>query len=117
MSIGAELRETVISALQDIGVPMVLRKRVEGSFDPVSGVVLTEYDYGCIGVFTTISLFNRSEVVQAGDRAVLIADVEQDRKPETGDYLLYGNEKFSVAKVSEVAPDGFSVCFDLLVRH
>lgn len=116
MTIGPELRESVVTALADIGVSMVLRKRIAGTFEAGVGVNVTEYDYDCIGVFTKIGLLTQNPMVQVGDRRVLVADVEQDVKPEPGDYLLHAGVRYVIVKPDEVAPDGTSVCFDCLIR-
>lgn len=117
MSIGAELEITVVNALRDIGAAMILRKRDTAGFTPNTGVEVTEYDFDCTGVFTQIGLLNRSDAVQAGDLRVLVAGVEQDAKPEPGDFIVFRGEQFGVVKVEEIAPDGHSVCFDIIVRH
>ena len=112
------LRATAGGLLSEYGMPMVLRKRTPGGYDPTTGgVTLGSIDIPCTGAafdYPAIAIDGTS--IQRGDKKVLLSAEGLDETPDTGDQIVTAEVARNVISVKAIAPAGTVVMFELQVR-
>lgn len=111
------LQLDALELLSEFGAPMQVFFVENGDYDPDTGATKVEKKAILKGVVLPIDSSDiNGTSIQAGDVRVLLSVHGATRPPKTGDYVLIGNERFSIVDHKHIAPAGVHVLFDVQAR-
>lgn len=111
------LRATARRLIEAAGKPMTLRRRTSPAYDPSTGqVTAVSTDFAVVGVLDDIETVRGAELVQRGDRAVLIAAAALDSDPTPGDIVVIDGAEHAVVAVEPSYAGAVPTLYRLIAR-
>lgn len=114
----AKSAATALKLLTKFGASGVLKKRIEGSYDPTTGsntVTETSYTVKAVLLNYKFSEMNETDsLIQAKDRKIIMQATTVT--PDTSDAFTFNGTTYRIINVKTLSPAGASVIHELQVR-
>lgn len=117
MSLANPLRKVASKLMARFGGEATIRRVTMGSYNPVTGAAVeTTTDTAVQGVLENVTLREVNDLIQAGDKRLIIAAADLASAPTTADRVVIGGRSLQVIEVRTVEQDNTAITYELILR-
>ena len=117
MALSGPLRKVASKVVSKFGGDITVRIVTGGSYNTTTGAITeSESDSTVKGVLSDISLREVNELIQAGDKRLLIAAAAVSTAPETKDRVVIGSVVHQVIQVNITEQANTAIVYELILR-
>ena len=117
MAFSSSLRKVANKVVSKFGGDVTVRIVTGGSYNTTTGAVTeSESDSTIKGVLSDVALREVNELVQAGDKRLLIAASAVNTAPETKDRVVIGGVAHQIIQVNITEQDNTAIVYELILR-
>ena len=117
MALSSSLRKVASKVVSKFGGDVTVRIVTGGSYNTTTGAITeSESDSTVKGVLSDISLREVNELIQAGDKRLLIAAAAVSTAPETKDRVVIGSVVHQVIQVNITEQANTAIVYELILR-
>ena len=117
MTLADPLRKVASKVVSKFGGDITVRIVTGGSYNTTTGAITeSESDSTVKGVLSDISLREVNELIQAGDKRLLIAAAAVSTAPETKDRVVIGSVVHQVIQVNITEQANTAIVYELILR-
>ncbi len=117
MTLAGPLRKVASKLMAKFGGVATIRRVDTGVYNAVSGTISeTTVDTTVRGVLQDVSLREVNELIQAGDKRLLIAAADLASAPTTADRVIIEGRTLQVVQVQTIEQDNTTITFELILR-
>lgn len=117
MSLATPLRKVASKLMAKFGGTVTIRRVVPGVYNPTTGTVSeVTTDTAIRGVLEDVNLREVSDLVQAGDKRLIIAATDIAFAPSVAERVLIGGATHQVIQVRIVEQDNLAITYELILR-
>jgi hypothetical protein len=117
MTLASPLRKVASKLMARFGGVATLRRVTPGVYNPTTGTVTeTTADTTVRGVLEDVNLREVNDLIQAGDKRLLIAAADVASAPTTADEVLISNVVNQVIQVRTIEQDNIAITYELILR-
>ena len=118
MSLSKALEKVASKIVSKFGADVVVRYRTKGIYDPTTGSMgnASTQDVTVPGVLDTVDLQNVNELIQAGDKLLILASKDLPAPPTPTDAVLIKGILHQIIQVTTTEPQQEEVIYELIVR-
>ena len=117
MALSSSLRKVANKVVSKFGGDVTVRIVTGGGYNTTTGAITeTESDTTVKGVLSDVSLKEVNELIQAGDKRLLIAAAAVTTAPETKDRIVISNVVHQVIQVNVTEQANTAIVYELILR-
>ena len=117
MALADSLRKAASKAIKRLGADVTLRYVRASSYNTTDGTITERpADVDVKGVVSDVTAREVNELVQAGDKKVLVAAASFSEAPTTADRVLISRKLYQVISVQTVEQDNKAITHELILR-
>jgi len=117
MALASPLRKVASKLMAKFGGVATIRRVTTGSYNATTGTVSeTTADTTVRGVLEDVNLREVNDLIQAGDKRLLIAAADIANAPTTADEVLISNVVHQVIEVRTIEQDNTAITYELILR-
>jgi hypothetical protein len=117
MALASPLRKVASKLMARFGGVATIRRVATGSYDPTTGTIAeTNTDTTVRGVLEDVTVREVNELVQAGDKRLIIAAADLSTAPTTVDKVLINSVVHQVIRVQTIEQDNTAITYELILR-
>ena len=117
MALSSSLRKVASKVVSKFGGDATVRIVTGGSYNTTTGAITeSESDSTVKGVLSDISLKEVNELIQAGDKRLLIAAAAVSTAPETKDRVVISSVVHQVIQVNITEQANTAIVYELILR-
>ena len=117
MALSSSLRKVANKVVGKFGGDVTVRIVTGGSYNTTTGAITeSESDTTVKGVLSDVALREVNELVQAGDKRLVIAASAVTTAPETKDRIVIGSMVHQVIQVNTTEQDNTAIVYELILR-
>ena len=117
MALSSSLRKVANKVVGKFGGDVTVRIVTGGSYNTTTGAITeSESDATVKGVLSDVALREVNELVQAGDKRLVIAASAVTTAPETKDRIVIGSVVHQVIQVNTTEQDNTAIVYKLILR-
>ena len=117
MVLSSSLRKVASKVVSKFGGDVTVRIVTGGSYNTTTGAITeSESDSTVKGVLSDVSLREVNELIQAGDKRLLIAAAAVSTAPETKDRVVIGSVVHQVIQVNITEQANTAIVYELILR-
>ncbi len=117
MSLAAPLRKVASKLMARFGGVATLRRVTPGIYNPTTGTVSEVVsDTALRGVLEDVNLREVNDLIQAGDKRLIIAAADTAAVPTTADRVIISNRTLQVIEVRTIEQDNEPITYELILR-
>jgi len=117
MALSSSLRKVANKVVGKFGGDVTVRIVTGGSYNTTTGAITeSESDATVKGVLSDVALREVNELVQAGDKRLVIAASAVTTAPETKDRIVIGSVVHQVIQVNTTEQDNTAIVYELILR-
>ena len=117
MTLSDPLRKVASKLMARFGGEVTIRTVTTGIYNPTTGTISeTIIDTGIRGVLEDVNAREVNELVQAGDKKLIIAAADTAAVPTTVDRVLISNVTHQVIRVTTIEQDNEPITYELILR-
>ena len=117
MALSSSLRKVANKVVSKFGGDVTVRIVTGGSYNTTTGAVTeSESDSTIKGVLSDVALREVNELVQAGDKRLLIAAAAVSTAPETKDRVVIGSVVHQIIQVNITEQANTAIVYELILR-
>lgn len=117
MALSSSLRKVANKVVGKFGGDVTVRIVTGGSYNTTTGAITeSESDTTVKGVLSDVALREVNELVQAGDKRLVIAASAVTTAPETKDRIVIGSVVHQVIQVNTTEQDNTAIVYELILR-
>jgi hypothetical protein len=117
MALSSSLRKVASKVVSKFGGDVTVRIVTGGSYNTTTGAITeSESDSTVKGVLSDVSLKEVNELIQAGDKRLLIAAAAVSTAPETKDRVVIGSVVHQVIQVNITEQANTAIVYELILR-
>jgi hypothetical protein len=117
MALASSLQKTASKLMGKFGGALTYRRVASGTYNASTGAVTeTATDYSLRGVLQDVNKREVNELVQAGDKRLLIAANDLSITPSTADRVVIGAVLHQIIRVETIEQDNTPITYDLILR-
>jgi hypothetical protein len=117
MVLAKPLRKVVTKLMGRFGGQVTIRRITSGAYNTSTGSSAeTVSDTTLLGVMQDVSLREVNDLVQAGDKRLIIGAGDVSFTPTTADRVLIGNVQHQVIRVNTIEQDNTAITYELILR-
>lgn len=117
MALASPLRKVASKLMARFGGTATIRRVTPGVYNPTTGTVSeATADTAVRGVLQDVNLREVNELIQAGDKRLLIAAADLTSAPTTADRVLIGSVTHQVIQVQTIEQDNTAITYELILR-
>ena len=117
MALASPLRKVASKLMAKFGGTATIRRVVPGAYNPTTGTVSeTTTDTVVRGVLEDVNAREVNELIQAGDKRLLIAAADVAMAPSTADRVSIGGITHQVIRVQTIEQDNTAITYELILR-
>jgi hypothetical protein len=117
MTLANPLRKVASKLMARFGGIATIRRVAPGIYNPTTGTVSeTTSDTTVRGVLEDVNLREVNDLIQAGDKRLLIAAADIASAPTTADRVIIENRTLQVIEVRTIEQDNTAITFELILR-
>jgi len=117
MALASSLQKTAAKLVSKFGGAATIRRITIGAYDPATGTAAeTATDTAVRGVLEDISLREVNDLIQAGDKRLLIAAADLANVPTPADRVIIAGRTLQVIDVRTIEQDNTAITYQLILR-
>jgi hypothetical protein len=117
MSLASPLRKVASKLMLRFGGIVTMRRVEAGVYSAVSGTITeTTTDTAIRGVLESVNLREASDLIQAGDKRLIVAAADTAAVPTTADRVVITNVVHQVIQVVTIEQDNEPITYELILR-
>jgi len=117
MALSSSLRKVASKVVSKFGGDVTVRIVTGGSYNTTTGAIIeSESDSTIKGVLSDVSLREVNELIQAGDKRLLIAAAAVSTAPETKDRVVIGSVVHQIIRVNTTEQANTAIVYELILR-
>ena len=117
MSLASPLRKVASKLMAKFGGVATLRRVTSGVYNPTTGTAAeTTTDTAVRGVLEDVSLREVNDLIQAGDKRLLIASADLANAPTPADRVIIAGRTLQVIQVRTIEQDNTAITYELILR-
>jgi hypothetical protein len=117
MTLASPLRKVASKLMAKFGGTATIRRVTPGAYNPTTGTLSeTTADTVVRGVLQDVNLREVNELIQAGDKRLLIAAADLANAPTTADRVIIESRTLQVIQVQVIEQDNTPITFELILR-
>jgi hypothetical protein len=117
MALATSLRKTASKLMLKFGGVATIRRVTTGAYNTTTGTVSeTTADTTVRGVLEDVRLNEVNDLIQAGDKRLLIAAADVANAPTTADEVLISSVTHQVIEVRTIEQDNIAITYELILR-
>ena len=117
MSLAGPLRKVASKLMAKFGGEATIRRVVLGAYNPTTGTISeTISDTVVRGVLEDVNLREVNDLIQAGDKRLLIAAADIATAPTTADEVLIEGITYQAVQVRTIEQDNTPITYELILR-
>lgn len=99
------------------GGVVTLRRSVPGIYNPTTGTISEiTADTELRGVLEDVALREVNDLIQAGDKRLIIAAADTAAVPTTADRVVINNRSLQIIEVRTIEQDNTAITYELILR-
>jgi len=117
MALASPLRKVASKLMARFGGVATIRRVATGSYDPATGTIAeTNTDTTVRGVLEDVNIREVNELVQAGDKRLIIAAADLSTAPTTVDKVLINSVVHQIIRVQTIEQDNTAITYEMILR-
>jgi len=117
MTLAVPLRKVASKLMARFGGEAIIRRVTPGVYNPTTGTVSeTTSDNEIRGVLDAVNAREVNELVQAGDKKLLVAAADLAGVPTTVDKVLISSVMHQIIQVTTIEQDNEPITYELILR-
>jgi hypothetical protein len=117
MALASPLRKVASKLMAKFGGVATIRRVTAGVYNPTTGTVSeTTADTVVRGVLENVNMREVNDLIQAGDKRLLIAAADIANAPTTADEVLISTVTHQVIQVRTIEQDNIAITYELILR-
>jgi hypothetical protein len=117
MTLASPLRKVASKLMAKFGGTATIRRITLGSYNATTGTAAeTTADTAVRGVLQDVNLREVNDLIQAGDKRLLIAAADLANAPTTADRVIIANIAHQVIQVQTIEQDNEPITYELILR-
>jgi hypothetical protein len=117
MALAGPLRKVASKLMAKFGGTATIRRVVAGAYNPTTGTVSeTTTDTAVRGVLEDVNLREVNDLIQAGDKRLLIAAADIANPPTTADEAIIEGVTYQTVQVRTIEQDNTAITYELILR-
>jgi hypothetical protein len=117
MTLANPLRKVASKLMARFGGVATIRRVAPGIYNPTTGTVSESIsDITVRGVLEDVNLREVNDLIQAGDKRLLIAAADIASAPTTADRVIIENRTLQVIEVRTIEQDNEPITYELILR-
>jgi len=117
MVLATPLRKVASKLMARFGGEVTIRRVTPGVYNPTTGTVSeATSDTAVRGVLEDVSLREVNDLIQAGDKRLLIAAADTAAPPTTADRVIIADRTLQVIEVRTIEQDNTAITYELILR-
>lgn len=117
MALALPLRKVASKLMAKFGGEATIRKITTGAYDAANGTVVeTTTDTIVRGVLEDVNAREVNELIQAGDKKLMIAAADVAMAPNTVDRVIINSISHQIIRVDTIEQDNTAITYELILR-
>jgi hypothetical protein len=117
MTLASPLRKVASKLMARFGGVATIRRVATGSYDPATGTIAeTNTDTTVRGVLEDVNIREVNELVQAGDKRLIIAAADLTTAPTTVDKVLINSVVHQIIRIQTIEQDNTAITYEIILR-
>lgn len=117
MSLAISLQSVASKLMTKFGGEVTIRRSIPGVYNPTTGTASeVTTDTAIRGVLQDVNLREVNDLIQAGDKRLLVAAVDVAAAPTTADRVLITGRSLQVIQVVTIEQDNEPITYELILR-
>ncbi len=117
MSLANPLRKVASKLMARFGGVATLRRVTPGVYNPTTGTISeVTSDTAIRGVLEDVALREVNDLIQAGDKRLIIAAADAAAVPTTADRVVISGRTLQVIEVRTIEQDNTPITYELILR-
>jgi hypothetical protein len=117
MTLASPLRKVASKLMARFGGVATIRRVATGSYDPATGTIAeTNTDTTVRGVLEDVNIREVNELVQAGDKRLIIAAADLSTAPTTVDKVLINSVVHQIIRIQTIEQDNTAITYEIILR-
>jgi hypothetical protein len=117
MSLANPLRKVASKLMARFGGVATLRRVTPGVYNPTTGTVSESTTNTAVrGVLEDVALREVNDLIQAGDKRLIIAAADAAAVPTTADRVVISGRTLQVIEVRTIEQDNTPITYELILR-
>ena len=117
MSLAKPLRKVASKLMAELGGAVTIRTVSAGAYNTTTGAIAeTTSDAVVNGVLDQVNAREVNELVQAGDKKLIVAASDLALAPTTVDKVLINNVVHQIIRVTTIEQDNTAITYELILR-
>jgi hypothetical protein len=117
MTLASPLRKVASKLMAKFGGTATLVRVTLGAYNPTTGTAAeTTSSTELRGVLQDVNLREVNELIQAGDKRLLIAAADVAAVPTTADRVIIENRTLQIIQVQTIEQDNTAITYELILR-
>jgi hypothetical protein len=117
MALASPLRKVASKLMARFGGVATIRRVATGSYDPATGTIAeTNTDTTVRGVLEDVNIREVNELVQAGDKRLIVAAADLTTAPTTVDKVLINSVVHQIIRIQTIEQDNTAITYEMILR-
>ena len=117
MALAGPLRKVASKLMAKFGGTATIRRVVPGTYNPTTGTISETTTYTAVrGVLEDVNLREVNDLIQAGDKRLMIAAADVANPPTTADRVIIESRTLQVIEVRTIEQDNQPITYELILR-
>jgi hypothetical protein len=117
MTLAIPLRKVASKLMARFGGVATLRRIIPGVYNPATGTATeTTSDTELRGVLEDVALREVNDLIQAGDKRLIVAAADTAAVPTTADRVIISSRSLQVIEVRTIEQDNEPITYELILR-
>lgn len=117
MALASPLRKVASKLMARFGGIATIRRVATGSYDPATGTIAeTNTDTTVRGVLEDVNIREVNELIQAGDKRLIVAAADLATAPTTVDKVLINSVVHQIIRIQTIEQDNTAITYEMILR-
>jgi len=117
MALASPLRKVASKLMARFGGVATIRSVTVGAYNTTTGAATeTTTDTTVRGVLEDVNLRQANDLIQAGDKRLMIAAADLASAPTTADRVIINNRNLQIINVRTIEQDNTAITYELILR-
>ena len=117
MALASPLRKVASKLMARFGGVATIRRVATGSYDSATGTIAeTNTDTTVRGVLEDVNIREVNELVQAGDKRLIVAAADLSTAPTTVDKVLINSVVHQIIRIQTIEQDNTAITYEIILR-
>jgi hypothetical protein len=117
MTLANPLRKVASKLMARFGGEATIRRVTPGIYNPTTGTATeTTSDTELRGVLEDVALREVNDLIQAGDKRLIVAAADTAATPTMADRVIIGERTLQVIEVRTIEQDNTAITYELILR-